>query len=155
MAPLPAVAYSRAAARTLGGGHARDRFHRFGRITRLTHEGAPFLERGYFAALAHVVFFDQAFGDDDMRQGIDQRHIGAGPQFQMLFGGDMRRADQVDAARVRDDELGSLAQTAFHLRGKHRMTIGGIRADDENDVGFHHRIEILGAGRFPMVFFSP
>jgi hypothetical protein len=44
-------------------------------------------------------------------------------------------------------ELGALTQAPLHLRSKHRMSVGGVRADDKNDIGLHHRIEILSAGR--------
>ena len=148
MAPLPAVAYRRAAARTVGRRHAGDRFHGLGRIAFLGDEVAPLLEGRHLAALAHEILFDQAFGDDDVGQGIDQRDIGAGPQLQMLLGGNVRRAHQVDAPRIGDDQFRALAQAALHLRGEYRMTVGGIGADDENHVGLHDRVEILRAGRF-------
>jgi len=56
------------------------------------------------------------------------------------------RLDERDLARVDDDELGAFAQAALHLRRKHRMPLGRVRADDDDDVGFHDRVEILGAG---------
>ena len=59
----------------------------------------------------------------------------------------MRRAHQIDAARIDDDELGALAQPLLHLRGEHGMGVGRIGADDQDDVGLVDRIEILRAGR--------
>ena len=35
------------------------------------------------------------------------------------------------------------------------MAVGGIGADDENHVGLHHRVEILGAGRFAQGLLQP
>ena len=65
-----------------------------------------------------------------------------------MVGLDVRRAHQVDAARIGDDQLRALAQAALHLRGEHRMAVGRIGADDHDHVGLHDRIEILRAGRF-------
>ena len=39
------------------------------------------------------------------------------------------------------------AQAPLHLRGEHRMAVGRVRADHEDHVGLHHRVEILRAGR--------
>ena len=88
------------------------------------------------------------FGDDHVRQAVDQRDVGAGPELQVIVGLDVRRAHQVDAARIGDDQLRALAQPALHLRGEHRMPVGRIGADDHDHVGLHHRIEVLRAGRF-------
>ena len=44
----------------------------------------------------------------------------------MVIGLDVRRADQVDPARVDDDELGALAKPLLHPRGEHRVTVGGF-----------------------------
>ena len=60
---------------------------------------------------------------------------------------DMRRADDVGAARIDHDELGALAQAAFQPAGEDGMAIGRIGADDDDDVSGHHAVEILGAGR--------
>ena len=73
------------------------------------------------AALAHESFVDQPFGDDDMRQGIEHRDVGAGPERQVICRLDMRRAHQVGAARIDDDQLRALAQPLFHARGEDRM----------------------------------
>jgi hypothetical protein len=127
-------------------GHSGDRFHGFRRIQRLRDEGAPLVKGRDFAALAHEVLFDQALGDDHVRQGVDQRDVGAGAQFQVLLGRDVRRAHEVDAPRIGDDELGPLTQAPLHLRSEYRVAVGGVCADDENHVGFHHRIEVLRAG---------
>ncbi len=59
----------------------------------------------------------------------------------------MRRAHQLRAARIDDDELGALAQPLLDLRADDGMGVGRIAADDQNDVGLRHRVEILRAGR--------
>ena len=60
---------------------------------------------------------------------------------------DVRHAHHVDAARIDDDQLGALAQPLLHARGEHRMGVGRVGADDQDDVGMLDRVEILGAGR--------
>ena len=58
----------------------------------------------------------------------------------------MRRAHQLRAARIDDDELGALAQPLLDLRADDRMRVGRIAADDENDIGLVDGVEILRAG---------
>ena len=50
----------------------------------------------------------QAFGDDHMGQRGQHRDVGAGLQRQVIGGLDMRRAHQIDAARIDDDQLRAL-----------------------------------------------
>jgi len=69
-------------------------------------------------------------------QRVDERHIGAGAELQVLLGLDVRRAHEIDAPRVGDDELRPLTQAALHLRCEHRMTVGGIRTDHEMTSAF-------------------
>ncbi len=91
-----------------------------------------------------------------MREGGDDRDIRAGLQRQMIVRLDMRRAHEVDAARIDDDELGALAQTLLHARGEHRMRVGRIGADDDDHVGVVDRVEILRSGRSAeSLVFSP
>ena len=73
--------------------------------------------------------------------------IGAGAQRQVMGCLDMRRGDHVDAARIDDDQLGALAQPLLQPRGKDRMAVGRVGADDDDDIGVLDRIEILRAGR--------
>ncbi len=132
----------------VGGRHAGHAFHRFGRIALLGDELAPLRERIAFAARADELLVDEILGDDDVSQRVDQRDVRAGLELEVIVGLDVRRAHEIDAARIGDDQLRALAQAALHLRGEHRMAIGRIRADDHDDVGLHDRIEILRAGRF-------
>ncbi len=121
----------------------------FRRIFRFGDEGAPFVETLDVATLVDEGFVDQAFGDDDVGQRGNYGDIGAGTQFQVIVGLDMRAiANQVDLARVDHDQFGALAQTAFHQRSENRMAVGRVGADYQNHVGLHDRIEGLGAGRF-------
>jgi hypothetical protein len=57
------------------------------------------------------------------------------------------RAHQLDPSRVRDDERRSVAQAPLDPRAEDRVGIGGVGADDEDDVGLVDRLEVLGAGR--------
>ena len=66
---------------------------------------------------------------------VDHRDIGAGQQWQVIVRLDMRRAHDVGAARIDDDELGALAQPPLHARGEDRMPVGRVGADDDDDVG--------------------
>ena len=91
--------------------------------------------------------FDQAFGDDDMGERGDDGDVGARLERQMVVGLDMRRAHEVDAARIEDDQPGALAQPLLHARGEHRMAVGRIGADDHDHVGLLDRVEVLRAGR--------
>ena len=82
-----------------------------------------------------------------MRKRGHHGDIGAGPQRQMVVGLDMRRAHEIDAARIEDDQLGALAQPLLHARGEHGVPVGRVGANDHDDVGMLDRVEILGAGR--------
>jgi len=52
-----------------------------------------------------------------MRERRDQGHVGAGPQGQVVFGLDMGRTHEVDAAGVDHDQARALAQALLHARG--------------------------------------
>ena len=81
-----------------------------------------------------------------MGEGVDDSDIGARPQRQMEIGLDMRHLDEIDTARIDDDQPRAGAQPPFHARGENWMGVGRIGADDHDDVGFIDRIEILRAG---------
>ena len=131
----------------IGGFHAGDRFNRFGRIFRARDEARPCLEISEIAALAHKGFIDEALGHDDMGEGVDHGHVGAGQQRQMIGGLHMGRLDEIDAARVHHDELRTLPQAPLHARGEDGMGVRGIGADDEDHIGLLDRFEILRASR--------
>ncbi len=122
-------------------------FHRFRRIALFGDELAPLLEGRQVAALLDVRLIHQAFGDDHVRERIDHGDVGARPQRQMVIGLNVRRLDQIDAPRIDDDQPRAFAQPALHVRGEHRMRVGGVRADHHDDVGCFDGIEILRAGR--------
>ena len=119
---------------------------RLGAVALLGDEGGPILELVPVAAFAHEGLVDEALGDDHMRHRGDDRDIGSGPQRQMVIRLHMRRAHEVDAARIDDNQLGALAQPLLHARGEYGMRVGRIAADDQDDVGLVDRIEILRAG---------
>ena len=129
------------------GRHAGDFLDLFRAVARLGDESGPVLELRPVAALAHESLVDEPFGDDHMRQRRQDGDVGAGLQGEVIIGLDMRRAHEVDAARIDDDELRALAQALLHARGEHRMAVGRVGADDEHDVGVLDGIEILRAGR--------
>ena len=60
-----------------------DGFHRFRRIHRLADEVGPAGKLLRLATLGHIGLGFQPFRDNDMGEGVDHGHIGAGPQGQM------------------------------------------------------------------------
>ena len=131
----------------LGGGHAGVQLHRLGAVLGAADELGPVGEVGGFAALADEAFVDEAFGDDDVRHRVDDGDVGAGAQLQEVIGLHVRGAHQVDAARVDHDELRAVAQAALHPRCEHRVGVGGVGADEQDEVGMLDRLEVLRAGR--------
>ena len=103
-------------------------------MTRIGDEARPGLEIGQIAALADEGFVDQALGDDDMRDRVEDRDVGSGLQREMIVGLDVRALDQIDAARIDDDEAGAGAQALLQARGEDRMGVGRIGADHDHDV---------------------
>ena len=148
MAALPPVAYSRAAARRSAAGHTGESvLRRFGRIALFGNELAPLLEGFRVAALLDELLVHQPFSHDDVREGVDHRDVGAGQQRQMIVRLNVRALDQIDPARIDNDQPRALAQPPLHLRRENGMRVGGIGADHHDDVGLFHRIEILRSGR--------
>ena len=78
------------------------------RVDLVGGERQPVAERLEVAAFLHEVVVDQVFRDDDVCEGVHQRHVGAGLERQVVIGFDVRRAHEGDLARVADDELGAL-----------------------------------------------
>ena len=60
---------------------------------------------------------------------------------------DVWRLDEIDLARIDDDEARAFAEAALHVGGEDRVRVGGIRADDHDHVGSFYGVKILGAGR--------
>ena len=69
----------------------------------------------------------------------------AGCQLQVVGSFDVRSADEVDPARVDDDELGALAEPLLHARCEDRVSVGGVGADEQHDVGLIDGLEVLRA----------
>ena len=126
-------------------GHARDVGHGLGRVLGLRDEIAPALERRRLATLGHEGLVHQAFGHDNMGDGIDQRDVGARTQLQVVVRLHVRRAHQVDGARVGHDQLGALTQATLHARAEHRVAVGRVGADEQDDIGQHDRVKSLRA----------
>ena len=113
-----------------GGANIRRRntgevLHGFRRIAFFGDEIAPLLERRDVAALLDELLVQQAFGDDDVGEGVDDGDVGAGQQRQMIVRLDVRRLDQIDAARIDDDQPRALraaaASSAKRTPDAHRL----------------------------------
>ena len=65
----------------------------------------------------------------------------------MVLGFDMRAFDQVNFARVGDDQLRTISQTTLHARSEHRVGIGGVGANHQQHVCMLDRFEGLRACR--------
>ncbi|MCY1233140.1 hypothetical protein D9M72_456650 [compost metagenome] len=76
----------------------------------LGDESRPVLVFRPVAALADEFLVGEAFGDDHMRHRRQDRDIGAWLQRQVIGGFDMRRAHDVGAPGIDDDQFGALAQ---------------------------------------------
>ena len=103
----------------------------------------PLGKISHVAALAYKGLIHQSFGNNHMRQCVDHRNICTRPQRQMELRLDMRRANQVDPARVHHDKLGTFPQAFFHPGRKHGVSISRVGADDEDNVGLINTIKIL------------
>jgi hypothetical protein len=125
-------------------GHHADRF---GAVAVFRHEGRPILESVAVAEVAHEGVVHQPFGHDHMRQCVQDRGIGAGPERQVIIGRDMRHAHEIGAARIDHDQARALAQALLEARGEDRMGIGRVGADHQDHVALLDGVEILGAGR--------
>jgi len=98
----------------IGGRDSGEFLALLGAVALLGTEGGPVLELVPVAAFAHEFLVDETLGDDHMRHRRHDGDVCAGLQRQMIIGLDMRRAHQVDAARIDADQLGALAQTRLH-----------------------------------------
>ena len=72
----------------------------------------------------------ELLGDDDVEQGVQQRHVGAGVELEHVGG----VALQGLAAGVHHDEGGALRRL-LEEGGGDRVVLGGVGADDDDDVG--------------------
>ena len=131
----------------VGGGHAGDAGDRLRAVFRLQDEGPPGREVFACAAAGDEFLIDQPFADHDVGQRVEHGDVAARLERQMMRRGDVRRAHEVDGARIDHHQLGAFADAALEQRAEHRMAVGRIGADDDDHVGRQDRSEILGAGR--------
>jgi hypothetical protein len=126
-----------------GGRHAAGRFQHLRRIGCARDELAPVGEGLGLAAFGDESLVHQALGDDDVGHGRQNGDIGAGLQLQMMVGPDMGRTDQIDGARIDDDEPRTLAHPSFEAGSEHRMGLARIGADHHDHVGQLDGLECL------------
>ena len=55
----------------------------------------------------------------------------------------MRRAHKVDASRIDDDDLCTLANRLLHLRGEDGVPVGRVGANQQDYVGLFNAVEGL------------
>ena len=87
----------------LFGVHQRYRLQIFGAIAGLRNELGPMAIFVPVATLPNECLIGQTFGDDDMGHRRQHGNIRAGAKRKMVLRLDMRRTDNVGAARVDDD----------------------------------------------------
>ena len=91
------------------------------------------------------------FVDDDLRQRICQRQIGARLQLQVKIGA----AGELGAPRIDDDEPGPVAGRLPDASANHRVALGRIRAPEEDRAGTLQVVEALVAIPAPTTCFRP
>ena len=57
----------------------------------------------------------------------------------------MRGPDEIDPARINDDQLGARPQPLLHPAGEDGMGIRRVRADHEHHITIFNRVKILRA----------
>ena len=108
----------------------RNGSQRFRAIALLRNKRRPILIFIPVASFLDKGFVCEPFGYDYMCHCCEHCYIGSGAQRQMIIGLDMRRTDNVYAARVDDDQLGTCAQSPLHPAGENGVAIGWVRSDD-------------------------
>ena len=132
-----AVVDRRVAARGIKTGGCADCFridagvllHGLRRVRAVGDEIRPFAELIQSQRSRDERLVDETFRDDHVRHRSQHGDVGAGLQRQMIGGLDVRRAHEVDAARIDDDQLGALAQALLHAAAEHRVAVGRVGAD--------------------------
>ena len=119
--------------------------HGFRAVIGRRNELGVVLEFVPITAGADEFFIKQTFGHNHVRYRCDDCDVGAGRQGKVILGLDMRTFHQISAARVDDDQFGTLAQTLLQTAGKDRVAVGRIGANDDHDIGLFNRIKILCA----------
>ena len=82
----------------------------------------------------------QPFSEDHIHHGIDQSDAGS----RYLVKPDRGQADQLDLAGVGDDYLRPIPGRLDYLQADYGMSLGGIGADDEKNIGVFNLIEGVG-----------
>ena len=134
MAALPPVAYRRAAARSSAAGTPVISSVASGLYSGEEMNAAQVAKSSGSQRSCDELVVDEVLGDDDVREGVDDRDVGARAQLQVVVRLDVRRADEVDAPRVDHDEPGALAEPPLHPGGEDRVRLGRVRPDDDDDV---------------------
>ena len=106
-----------------------------GAVLGQADEIEPGFERGLVAALINKVVVHEPFGGHHMRDRIEHRHVSAGHELQVVLRLNVRRAHQIDRARVDHDQICTLSQPALHARAEHGVRVGRVGADHHNGVG--------------------
>ena len=121
-----------------GGRNAADRRHFLRReVLDVLGEG---LEVG--GLRLDVLPVVEPFGDDGVENAVEHRDVGARLELQHVGGVALERL----AARVHDDELGAALGRLLEEGGGHRMVLGRIGTDDDDDVGILALVEGGGDG---------
>ena len=99
-------------------------------------EGLHMQSQGFkvAGALAHKGLVRPALGDDDVQQGVEQRHIGVGLERQMAPG----VAGQISAARVHQHQARAPLHRIFDPGGRHRVVGAGVGANHHDQLGLGH-----------------
>ncbi len=91
-------------------GDAGQLFDGLGAHRRVRHELGVVAELVPVAPLADKSLVVELLRDDDVRQGRHHGDVGARAELEMMCGLDVGRADEIDAARINDDQLGAGAE---------------------------------------------
>ena len=76
----------------------------------------PVGKRVFFASLSDERSVDQSFGDDHVRERVDDGDVGSWPQLKVLLRLDVRRPHEVDATRIDDDQFCAFSEALLHTR---------------------------------------
>ena len=91
-------------------------------------------------ALGDELLVLPAHVDDVPHHAVQQGHVAARLQPQVQ----MRPPGHVDETGVGHDEGLALTQRLDHLEREHRVRLGGVRADDEDDIGLVEVVDGVG-----------